>query len=613
MSNLELQRKSLPNEPGVYLFFDRNKKIIYVGKAKSLKKRVNQYFLKTSYKDPFYEEKIHELVKNIAYLEFIVTENEKEASILENIQIKKHQPRFNVFMRDSKTYPWVAIFYGEEFPRIRVIRGPEKYSEKTLFLGPYTDKKEIIRILRDLRKIFPYCSCKRKVKRSKRPCLYYQLKLCPGPCIGAISKEDYRNNIKNIELFLKGETNELKQQIKQNMEKAVEKLNFEVAAFWRDKLQAIDHSTSTQNVILDTNENKDIVGYYIDEDQRYLAVVIIHIREGRIINRNSFLIDLNKKIFLKSETLTSIISQFYQNLNQKVPDAIILPELFDDIKVIKEILEEDNPYVQIRIPLKTELGLQRIAKKNAKVMVNQAIEIESIKRKSEEKLERALEEAKEVLNLPDFPRIIEGFDISNIEGKDATGSMVYFLEGKPYKKYYRHYNIRSKSTSDDVAMMKEVLKRRYSMFLERNYTLPDLILVDGGKGQLNAGISVLKDLGLDGIPIIGLAKRFEEIYIPEKKEPINLPRNSPLLELFQQVRDEAHRFAVRLHKKQRIKRITGSILDKIRGVGPATRNKLLTHFGSLSNIKRASLEELSQVVGTHLADLIFKEFHKKKG
>ncbi|MEJ2295423.1 MAG: excinuclease ABC subunit UvrC, partial [Candidatus Lokiarchaeota archaeon] len=531
MSNLELQRKSLPNEPGVYLFFDRNKKIIYVGKAKSLKKRVNQYFLKTSYKDPFYEEKIHELVKNIAYLEFIVTENEKEASILENIQIKKHQPRFNVFMRDSKTYPWVAIFYGEEFPRIRVIRGPEKYSEKTLFLGPYTDKKEIIRILRDLRKIFPYCSCKRKVKRSKRPCLYYQLKLCPGPCIGAISKEDYRNNIKNIELFLKGETNELKQQIKQNMEKAVEKLNFEVAAFWRDKLQAIDHSTSTQNVILDTNENKDIVGYYIDEDQRYLAVVIIHIREGRIINRNSFLIDLNKKIFLKSETLTSIISQFYQNLNQKVPDAIILPELFDDIKVIKEILEEDNPYVQIRIPLKTELGLQRIAKKNAKVMVNQAIEIESIKRKSEEKLERALEEAKEVLNLPDFPRIIEGFDISNIEGKDATGSMVYFLEGKPYKKYYRHYNIRSKSTSDDVAMMKEVLKRRYSMFLERNYTLPDLILVDGGKGQLNAGISVLKDLGLDGIPIIGLAKRFEEIYIPEKKEPINLPRNSPLLEL----------------------------------------------------------------------------------
>jgi excinuclease ABC subunit C len=245
-------------------------------------------------------------------------------------------------------------------------------------------------------------------------------------------------------------------------------------------------------------------------------------------------------------------------------------------------------------------------------MVNQAIEMELIKKKSEEKRERALEEAKKLFNLPDLPRIIEGFDISNIEGKDATGSMVYFLEGKPYKKFYRHYNIRSKSTPDDVAMMKEVLNRRYSMLLERNYTLPDLILVDGGKGQLNAGISVLQDLGLDGIQIIGLAKRFEEIYIPEKKEPIVLPRNSPLLELFQQIRDEAHRFAVRLHKKQRTKRISGSILDKIRGVGPKTRNKLLTHFGSVSNIKKASIEELSQIVGSHLADIIFKEIHKKK-
>ena len=611
MTNLELKRKSLPNEPGVYLFLDRNDKIIYIGKAKNLRKRVNQYFLKTNYTDPYYEEKIKELVRNITNLEYIVTENEKEASILENIQIKKHQPRFNVFMRDSKTYPWVAIFYSEAYPRIRVIRGPEKYSKDNLFLGPYTDKKEIIRILRDLRKLFPYCSCKKKIKQRKRPCLYYQLKLCPGPCIGTISKEDYRDNIKKIELFLKGETSQLKQQIQDKMKHAADDLNFEVAAFWRDKLHAIEHSTSTQNVILDSIDNKDIIGFHNDIDQQFLAVIIIHIREGRINNRSSFLIDLKDKLFLKSETISSIISQFYQNLNQKVPDLIVIPELFPDIELVKEVLLESNPNTMIRTPLDAEIGLLRIANKNAKVVVNQAIEMEIIKNKTEEKLLKALEEAKKLLDLQDKPRIIEGFDISNIEGKDATGSMVYFLEGKPYKKYYRHYNIRSKSTPDDVAMMKEVIRRRYSMLLERNYTLPDLILVDGGKGQLNAALSVLEDLGLDGIPIIGLAKKFEEIYVPNKKEPLNLPLKSPLLELFQQVRDEAHRFAIRLHKKQRIKRFKGSILDNIKGIGPSTRNKLLTHFGSIANIRKASVEELTQLVGSNLAKTISNELKKK--
>ncbi len=615
MSDLELQRKSLPNEPGVYLFLDRNNKIIYVGKAKNLRKRVNQYFLKTSYTDPYYEEKINELVKNIANLEYIVTENEKEASILENIQIKKHQPRFNVIMRDSKTYPWVAIFYSEEYPRIRVIRGPEKYSKENVFLGPYTDKKEIIRILRDLRKLFPYCSCKKKIKQKKRPCIYYQLNLCPGPCIGAISKEDYKENIQKIELFLKGETTQLRQDIKEKMKKAAIDLDYEVAAFWRDKLQAIDHSTSTQNVILELKENKDIIGYYSDKDQQFLAVIIIHIREGRILNRSSFTIDLKGKIFIKNETISSIISQFYQNLKQKIPDIIIVPELFEEIEIIKQILNEDNPLIQIRTPLEAESGLLRIANKNAKVMVNQAIEMNIIKERSEQKIMKALEEAKALFSLSNTPRIIEGFDISNIEGKDATGSMVYFLEGKPYKKYYRHFKIRSKSTPDDIAMMKEVIRRRYSMLLERNYTLPDLILVDGGKGQLNAGISVLKDLGLEGIPIIGLAKRFEEIFISNQKEPIVLPTNSPLLELFQHIRDEAHRFAVRLHKKQRIKRITGSILDDIKGIGPVTRNKLLSHFGSVNNIKKATSEELSQVVGNKLAEAIIndlKKLNKKK-
>ena len=606
MTEIDIQRKSLPNEPGVYLFYDNRNNIIYVGKALNLRKRVNQYFLKTTYNDPYYEEKIIELVKNIYNIEIIVTENEKEAYILENIQIKKYQPRFNVVMRDSKSYPFVAIFYSEEFPRIRIIRGPEKFSQENLFLGPYTDKKEISGILRDLRKIFPYCSCKKKIKNRNRPCLYYQLKLCPGPCIGLVGKKEYLENIKKIELFLKGQTKELIKQIEEKMNNASELQDYELAAFWRDKLQAILHSTEPQNVIINSDENKDIIGYYSDEEQNFTTMTIIHIREGKIVNKSSFLFDLREKLVKKDEIFPSIMEQFFQNKTTNLPDIIVIPRLYEGIKLFREVLRDYKKSIKIRTPLENEYGLIRIANKNAKVIVEQEIQMEKIKEKEDNEIKNALKIAQEILRLPNEPRIIEGFDISNIQGKDATGSMVYFLEGRAYKKYYRHFKIRSKSSPDDVAMMKEIIKRRYTAVLDNNWALPDLILVDGGRGQLNAGISVLKELGLDGIPVIGLAKKFEEIYVTFQKNPISIPKNSSLLKLFQRIRDEAHRFAVRLHKKQRKKKITGSILDNIKGVGPATRNKLLKHFGSVDNIKRASLEELVNVVGKKLANSILK-------
>ncbi|MFW9900700.1 MAG: excinuclease ABC subunit UvrC [Candidatus Thorarchaeota archaeon] len=608
MSNLELQRKSLPNEPGVYLFLDKNGSVIYIGKALNLKKRVNQYFTKTHSIDPYYEEKIIELVKNIETVEYFVTENEKEALILENIQIKKHLPRFNVIMRDSKSYPWVAIFYSEDFPRIRVLRNPEKYSQDNLFLGPYTDKKEIIRILRDLRKIFPYCSCKKPVKKKKRPCLYFQLKLCPGPCFSEITKEEYRENIKKIELFLKGETSQLKSQIKEKMLNASKKQNFELAAFWRDKLDDIDHATYRQHVLLVDEENKDIVGFFSNEN--YMAMVIIHIRESRIINKSSFSFDLREKLIQKNEVLNSILEQYYQDFKSQLPDSIIISEMNERFRLLSNFLNDIKEDIQIRIPInENETSLLRIANKNAKVMVEQEMQMEEIKMNETEFREKILQEIKENLSLPKLPRIIEGFDISNIDGKDATGSMVYFLDAKPYTKYYRHFKIRSKKTPDDVAMMKEVIRRRYSMLLERNLELPDLILVDGGKGQLNAGLSILKELNLN-IPIIGLAKKYEEIYVPSNKDPIVLPKNSSSLKLFQRVRDEAHRFAVRLQKKQRKKRITGSILDDIEGVGPITRNKLLNHFGSVENIKKASLEQITQIIGEKLAKKIIDQLKK---
>jgi len=605
MNDLELQRKSLPNEPGVYLFVDKKDSILYIGKAINLKKRVNQYFLKTSYNDPYYEEKIKELVNKICSIEYIITENEKEALLLENIQIKRHLPPFNVIMRDSKSYPWVAIFYTEDFPRIRVLRNPEKYSQKNLFLGPYTDKKEIIRILRGLRKIFPYCSCKKPVIKKKRPCLYYQLKLCPGPCFAEITKEEYRDNIKKIEMFLKGETSELKKQIEEKMQYAAKIQEFELAAFWRDKLNDIEHATDQQHVLLTPDVNKDIIGYHSEDN--YMAMVIIQIRENRIINKNSFNFDLRKKLIQKNELLASILEQYYQDFKTQLPEAIVIAKVNKKYHLLINYLKDIKREIKIRSPKdEYEESLMRIANKNAKVIVNQQVQMEQIKLDDKDFREELLEEAKKILNLPKNPRIIEGFDISNIEGRDATGSMVYFLDGKPYNKNYRHFKIKTKSTPDDVAMMKEVLKRRYSMLLKHNLELPDLIVVDGGKGQLNAGISVLQELGLE-IPIIGLAKKYEEIYMPNKYEPVILPRTSPILKLFQRIRDEAHRFAVRLHKKQRKKRIIGSILEEIEGVGPVTRNKLLNHFGSVDNIRKASTEELTQIVGKKLAEKILKK------
>ncbi|MFX0036060.1 MAG: excinuclease ABC subunit UvrC [Candidatus Hermodarchaeota archaeon] len=608
MKDLELQRKSLPNEPGVYLFVDKEGSIIYVGKAINLKKRVNQYFLKTSYTDPYYEEKIKDLVAKIHSIEYIITENEKEALILENIQIKKYLPRFNVIMRDSKSYPWVSIFYSEDFPRIRVLRNPEKYSQENLFLGPYTDKKEIIRILRDLRKIFPYCSCKKPIRKRMRPCLYYQLKLCPGPCFSDISREEYHENIKNIELFLRGETNELMKQIEKKMNNASKDKNFEKAAFWRDKLEDIKHATDSQHVLMNHEANKDIVGFFSDE--KYMAMVIIHIREGRILNTSSFIFDLREKLIQKDEILNSILEQYYQEFISKLPEIIVIPLINERFKIFTAFLKDLKDDLEIRVPSnENESSLMRITTKNAAVIVEQKAQIEEIMMNDEKFREKILKDIKKILKLPKLPRIIEGFDISNIEGIDATGSMVYFLDGKPYNKNYRHFKIRSKTTPDDVAMMKEILRRRYKMLLERNLELPDLILVDGGKGQLNAGISVLEELGLN-IPIIGLAKKYEEIYIATKKEPVVLPRNSSVLKLFQRVRDEAHRFAVRLHKKQRIRRMKGSILDNIEGVGPVTRNKLLNHFGSIDNIKNAPLEEISQIIGKKLAEKVLKELKK---
>ena len=410
MIDLELQRKSLPNEPGIYQFIDKNRIIIYIGKSINLKKRVSQYFVKTKFNDPYYEEKIRELVGKINSIEYIVTENEKEALILENILIKKHRPRYNAIMRDSKTYPWVMITYAEEFPRIRIIRNPHHFNQNNVFLGPYTDKREIQRILRDLRKMFPYCSCKNKVRIRKRHCLYYQLKLCLGPCIGEINKIDYLENIKKIELFLDGKTSDLRREIELNMKKAAEAKKYEIAAYWRDKLEAIEHSTSKQHVLLNEDLGKDIIQYFSEES--FVSLVIIHIREGKIINKSQFNLDLREKLVKEDEILLSLLEQYYQDLIHNLPDIIIVPDLSEGYELLNSFLKSKNDNIQIRTPIENnEFALIKIAYKNAKVMVHQQIQMEEFKKKDSDQLITALEDIKEIFDLPSLPRIIEGFDI----------------------------------------------------------------------------------------------------------------------------------------------------------------------------------------------------------
>jgi len=605
MVELEVQRKILPHKPGVYLFKDETNNIIYIGKAVDLNKRVTQYFQKSTYKDPYFGEKIQDLVSHIKNIDYFIVENEKEALILENVQIKKYLPKYNVRYRDDATYPFLMITYSEKYPRIQIIRGPEKYNQKNMFLGPFTDKKELRRILRFIRKIIPYCSCKRKIsEKQKKPCMYYQIKLCPGPCVGKIISEDYLQNIRQIELFLRGETEQLVEILNTKMKKSAEEKNYEAAAKWRDRLEDLTGATTKHTIISSDIKDQDIIGFY--EGKEYATILILFIREGKISSKQSFFYDLNNKIVEENGIINTFMKQYYLRPTTILPDDIIVNELSDEFKILKDILnEKEKKKVIFKVP-KThyEEGFLKIANNNAKVIAEQEKIKQELEKASPDKIKESLNELKEVLNLPKNPRIIEGFDISNIQGTDPTGAMVSFLDGNPHKKYYRHYKIRLKSTPDDVGMMKELVNRRYKTVLERGYSLPDLILIDGGKGQLNASLSILKELGIGNIPIIGLAKKFEEIYTPNEKKPIVLPTNSPGLNLLKRVRDEAHRFGIKLHKKLREKRVSKSILDDIPGIGPFKRTKLLEIFGSVDGLRKAKLEDITKVVGEKLASVI---------
>jgi excinuclease ABC subunit C len=589
---------NLPNKPGVYLFKDMADKVLYVGKAKSLKKRVKSYF-----KDELDSPKTRTLMRQYHSLEYIITDTEKEALILESNLIKKYLPRYNIRLKDDKRYPYVKIT-NEDFPRVLITRRVS--DDSSYYYGPFTDVTALRRMLKFIKSIFRIRDC----KNMDGPCLNSQMDLCEAPCTGRISKEDYCKLIDKANMFFEGKYNEIMSLLQDNMEEAALSHEYEKAALLRDQITSIKEIVERQNMEFNRSLEQDVIACALDEE--FAAVVIFRVRNGKIIGKDEFLMSgVEENRGDPSPVLSAFLKQYYSG-PQQVPSELILQHHVDDEELILDWLREKSGNdVEIKVPEEgMEYRLVKMVAKNADIAKNQ-----------QEQVKGALLEVQDYLGIPKIPRHIEAFDISNISGKLAVGSMVVFEDGTPKKNSYRRYKIET-TGPDDYAMMQEVLTRRYKKIAgyptnqgtEDNKSIPDLILIDGGRGQLNTALKVFKSLKITNIPIIGLAKEYEHIFIPDFPTPIILPQNSKALHLLMRVRDEAHRFAVSYHKKLRSKAIEGSELDKIPGVGPKRKLRLIRYFGSMENIQRASPEEIGRVDGISekLAHIIYKRLQDNK-
>ncbi|MHA1673203.1 MAG: excinuclease ABC subunit UvrC [Promethearchaeota archaeon] len=650
---LDFKRKNLPDKPGCYLFKDQKGEILYIGKAKSIKKRVNSYWKsRSASEDRFYSRKIQRLIERTVDFEIFIVENEMEAILLENELIKTHKPNFNVMLKDDKSFPWVQIT-DESFPRIQVIRNPEKYGLKHKYIGPFVDSGDLKKLLILIRKIFPYCTCKKSVKPKKnaRPCTNYQLKLCPGPCAMHISKNDYNDNITNIEKMLSGDVEFVEAILQEKMTDASNKLEFEHAATYRDRIEALKMFTIEQSIFTydltkqgieklgeSTNQESQITVRRKDVDiiagmfsKKRAGMIIIHVKRGKLLSKTPYIVEHEKKITSKTTFLEEFIKQHYLRKNIPIPDEIIIKTPLSsnvESSIIQQSAKKGKSLI-FHQPLESDktAGLLRIAEKNIQLLIKQKDDYEEYLRTNKHnntnltKIEQGLEELRKLLNLKDPPMIIEGFDMAHTQGTDYTGSMVCFVEGVPSKPHYRRYKVKSVDKPDDVAAMQEVMSRRYRRAIAED-TLPDLVVVDGGKAQLNMAHELFQKMNIEHVPHIGLVKPKgrSEIYTPPKiilpnsDAIIQLSKDSPGLHIIQHLRNESHRFANQYHKKLRQKRQSKSELDDIPGIGPARKRKLLQYFGSVKEIKRVTEVEIGKVVGKTLAHTI-KEFFlaKEKG
>ncbi|HAS04799.1 MAG TPA: excinuclease ABC subunit C [Dehalococcoidia bacterium] len=584
----------LPENPGVYIMRDREGTIIYVGKAVNLKNRVRSYF-NNSQEQSF---KITHMVPRISDIDYFITASEEEALILELNLIKRHKPYYNIRLKDDKTFPYLKISTNEEYPRVQITRRLE--DDGARYFGPFSSAYSVRQTLKIIKDIFPFRSCSKDLnKKITRPCLEYYIHKCPAPCINAVSKEDYAESIKKLILFLEGKQEKVVLQLENNMKQAVSKLEYEKAAVLRDRIKAVKEVINWQKLAVTVKGEQDVIAFAQEKDTAYAQIFFI--RGGKIIGREGFTMQ-GAQSESPIQVMTEFVKQFYSSAAY-IPSLILLQYPILDKTVIESWLSNKRG---------STVHTQSPSRGNKRqlvdmVYVNAKRGLEELKIKlisSQNNIDTAMNELQQVLETPVLPLRIEGYDISNIQGKEAVGSMVVFEKGRPKTSHYRRFRIKTLQQPNDFAMMQEVIKRRFGRYNKNKQDtadtwkiIPDLMLIDGGKGQLSSVMEILKDTGIESLTVIGLAKENEEIFTPGVSEPIRLPKSSPALQLLQRVRDEAHRFAVGYHHNLHKKKTFSSSLDCVPGIGPARKKALLKQFGSVAGIKSANIEELLSVKG----------------
>jgi excinuclease ABC subunit C len=569
----------LPDAPGVYLFRDKRGRVLYIGKALSLKKRVNSYFGESSGGPERLQ--IAPMVEQIADLEFILTENELEALILESNLIKTHKPRYNIVLKDDKHYPFLKLDTNDSFPWVQVVRRIK--DDGALYYGPYVPSTAMWDVLALVNKTIPLRKC-RSIE-GRKLCLEYHLGRCLGPCEGLIGQKEYGELVEQARLLLEGKDRELTKRLEQRMHQVAEALEFEQAAKYRDQIASLRQVFERQKVISPRGEDQDVFG--LAQEGGEAQVQLFLIRRGRLIGRETFTFQLGAET--ASSLLTSLIKQFYLG-SRDIPREILLSHPLEDAPLIEAWLtSRANRRVELLVPKRgRKARLVQMALKNAEGAL-------ALSLRSSQSREQALKELQEVLGLPAPPRRIEAYDISNISGTLAVGSQVVWEDGKAKKSAYKRYKIKTVEGPDDFAMMAEVLRRRLQRVQEM--PLPDLTLLDGGRGQLNAALAVARELGHDSLQMVSLAKEEELVFHPARPRPIALPERSRARQLLQQIRDESHRFALTYHRHLRGKSALRSLLDDIPGIGARRRRALLTRFGSLRGLREASIEDLRRAAG----------------
>lgn len=593
---------SLPATPGVYQFKNTDAKVIYVGKAQNLRNRVRQYFQRSRSPDP----KLDALVLKIADVELIVTDSEVEALILEANLIKKLKPRYNVLLKDDKSFPYIVITH-EPFPRVFVTRKIIKDGSR--YFGPYTDVKTMRFALKTVRDIFMIRSCNydltpESIARGRfKICLDYHIRKCEGPCEAKVSAEYYNAMIEKVAKILRGKTDDVVSSLEAEMNQLADNLRFEEAAKTRDRLRALSVYNQKQKVVEMKEVDRDIIALALKEDDA--CGVVFKVRDGKVLGSHHYYLS-NIEGKAEGEVAESLLERYYLD-NEDIPGEISISSEVNSVDVIQTWLAgKRGAPVTVEIPRAGEkLKLVGMVKKNAEFLLE---ELQLQKMKRGDFIPHSVQSLQRDLRLSAPPRRIECFDISNIQGSDTVASMVVFVDAKPKKSEYRKFKIRSVEGPDDFASMREVVERRYARLIEEGGTSPDLIVVDGGKGQLSSAVAVLQGLHYTGSPIIGLAKRLEEVFLPGQSDPLLIPRTSSSLKLLQQIRDEAHRFAITYHRTLRSKRILKTELDLIKGVGKKRATELLESFGSVQGVKFATEEQIADIVGPKLASEIKEYF-----